>query len=377
MIRSLKIRLYPTKEQERLMWQHIGSCRYIWNHMLDVQQKRYEKGEKCLSAFDIINLLKPLKNDGEHEWLYEVSNSSLQIICRDLHKAYDSFFKKNSSVPKFKSRKRSKSNFPIRETIYFSDSVATIEKLGKVRYKTDYAIPLGKGYKFTNPRISNVNGKWILSFGIECENQAPKLTDKCMGIDLGVKDLAVVEFNGEPIVFHNINKSKRMRHLKRRLKHLQRDISRKYETNRKGDRYIKTKNIERQEGNLRKLCSRITNIRTNYIHQTTHKLVSMLPKRIVMEDLNIQGMMKNQHLSKAIQEQCLHEFIRQIQYKCEWNGIEFVQADRFYSSSKTCSRCENIKRNLRLRDRTYTCDECGLVIDRDYNAAINLSRYIA
>ena len=377
MIKSYKIRIYPTKEQEASIWQHIGSCRYIWNYMLAYQQELYERGERHLSAFSMINLLKPLKNDGEHEWLYEVSNSSLQRICQDLASAYERFFKKASGLPKFKSRKRSKPAYPVREAIWFSEKYVTVEKVGKVRYRTDFTLPLGRGHKFSNPRISYVNGKWLLSFGIECESQAPILTDKNMGIDLGVKDLAIAEYNGEQIVFHNINKSCRMRTLDKKLKHLQRSISRKYEANRKGNRYTRTRNIERDENKLRKLHARITNIRTNYIHQCTHKLISLLPRRVVMEDLNVQGMMKNRHLSKAVQEQCFYEFRRQMQYKCEWNGIELVLADRFYPSSKTCSCCGNIKRDLKLSDRVYKCDVCGAVIDRDYNAAINLSRYVA
>lgn len=378
MIKSFKIRIYPTREQEAHMWQHIGSCRYVWNYMLSYQQELYERGEKHLSAFSMINLLKPLKNDGEHEWLYEVSNTSLQRICQDLAVAYDRFFKKVSDFPKFKSRKKSKAAYPVREDrMWFSEDQVTIQKIGKVKYRTDYDLPLGIGHKFSNPRISYVNGKWMLSFGIECENQAPILTDKNMGIDLGVKDLAIAEYDGEQIVFHNINKSRKMRMLNKKLTHLQRSISRKYESNRKGNRYIKTRNIERDESKLRKIYTHIANIRKNYIHQCTHSLISLLPKRVVMEDLNVQGMMKNKHLSKAVQEQCFYEFRRQMQYKCEWNGIELVLADRFYPSSKACSCCGNVKRDLKLSDRVYKCDVCGTVIDRDYNAAINLSRYVA
>ncbi len=375
MIKSYKIRLYPTKEQEASMWRHIGCCRYIWNYMLAYQQKLYEQGEKRLSAFSMTNLLKPLKNDGEHGWLYEVSNTSLKTTCSDLDKACQSFFKKKSGFPKFKSRKRSKPNFPVRETIWFTDKVVTIEKLCKIRYKTDFKLPFGRGCKFSNPRISNVNGKWMLSFGMECENQAPELTDISMGIDVGIKDLAIAEFGGEKIVFHNINKSLKVKLLQKKIKHIQRTVSRKYENNKVGNRFVKTNNIMKEEAKIRKLYAHITNIRINYIHQATHTLVSKLPARVVMEDLNIRGMMKNRHLSRAIQEQCLSEFLRQMKYKCEWNGIEFIQADRFYPSSKTCSCCGEIKSDLKLSDRTYVCKSCGLVIDRDYNAAINLSRY--
>ena len=379
MIKSYKIRLYPTKEQEALMWKHIGACRYIWNYMLAYQEEQYANGEKHLSAFDMIKLLTPLKKDGEHEWLCEVSNASLGVVCRDLDKAYKGFFKKIARFPKFKSRKRSKKTYPVKDDrIYFINSkLMHIEKVGKIKYKTDFDLPQGRGHKFTNPRISNVNGKWMLSFGMECENQAPVLTDISMGIDLGVKDLAIAEFNGTKITYRNINKTSKMKRLERQMRHLKRSISRKYEQNRKGNTFVKTNNIMRSEERLKKMYARMTNIRTNYIHQTTHDLVSLLPKRVVMEDLNVIGMMKNRHLSKAIQEQCFAEFIRQMQYKCEWNGIEFVQVDRFYPSSKTCSCCGAIKHDLRLRDRVYVCAECGAEIDRDYNAAINLSRYVA
>lgn len=379
MIKSYKIRLYPTKEQEALMWKHIGACRYIWNYMLAYQQEQYVNGEKHLSAFDMIKLLTPLKKDGEHEWLCEVSNASLGVVCRDLDKAYKGFFKKIARFPKFKSRKRSKKTYPVKDDrIYFINSkLMHIEKVGKIKYKTDFDLPQGRGHKFTNPRISNVNGKWILSFGMECESQAPVLTDISMGIDLGVKDLAIAEFNGTKITYRNINKTSKMKRLEKQRRHLERSISRKYEQNRRGNTFVKTNNIMRSEERLKKMYARMTNIRTNYIHQTTHDLVSLLPKRVVMEDLNVTVMMKNRHLSKAIQEQCFGEFIRQMQYKCEWNRIEFVQVGRFYPSSKTCSCCGAIKRDLRLRDRVYVCAECGAEIDRDYNAAINLSRYVA
>lgn len=378
MIKSFKIRLYPSREQEQLMQKHIGACRFIQNYMIDHQQEMHALGGKHLSAFGMINLLKPLKNDGEHEQLYDVSNATLQHVCRDLDKAYSGFFKKTSGFPKFKSRKKSKPAFPVRDDrLCFDGKFVKVEKLGKVQYKTDFDIPVGRGQKFSNPRISYACGKWMLSFGVECENQAFELSDKSMGIDLGIKDLAIVAYGEEKIAFHNINKSKRMRSLNKRLKHLQRTISRKYEANRSGSRYNKTKNIEKSEERLRKMHARISNIRNNYIHQCTHSLVSLLPYRVVMEDLNVRGMMKNKHLSKAIQEQCFYEFIRQMKYKCEWRGIEFIQANKFYPSSKTCSCCGCLKSDLKLKDRTYICSECGFVIDRDYNAAINLMRYVA
>lgn len=380
MIKSFKIRLYPTQDQEQLMWKHIGCCRYIWNYMLALQKQRYENGEKYLSAFDMCNQLKPLKTDGEHSWLYDVSNTSLVTICRDLDKAYKEFFRKTRGYPKFKSRKRDKLSFPVRHgyKIYFFDGhFVQIEKLGRVRYRTDFEFAYGRNVlNFLNPRISNKNGKWLLTFGLECEHQASELTSEPLGIDLGVKDLAIAAFNGQHMVFHNINKSKRMRDLTKKERRLQRSISRKYEASRKrAGRYEKTKNIMREETELSRIRARKANIRYNYIHQITHTFVSLLPVRVVMEDLNVQGMMKNRHLSKAIQEQNFYEFMRQMEYKCAWRGIPFGKVPRFYPSSKTCSACGCIKKDLRLSERTFVCPECGCTIDRDYNAALNLSRY--
>lgn len=376
MYKSFKIRLYPTKEQEQKMWRHIGSCRYIWNYMYDLQQQRYENGESFLQRFDMIRALKPLKDTPENKWLYDVSNTSLQIICSDLYQAYEKFFKGINKHPLRKNKKTSKPSFPTRpDHTWFNGKQVHIEKVGNVKYKSDDNPPIGYNNKFINPRVSYRNGKWILSFTRECENQAPILTDKPMGIDLGIKETMTVAFGNETIVYHNINKSKTIRRLEKRRKFIERSISRKYEVNKQGNKYIKTRNIERLENTHRKIHTRITNIRSNYIHQCTHELVLLCPCKVVMEDLNVQGMLKNKHLSKAISEQCFFEIIHRMKYKCEWNNIPFYQANRFYPSSKTCSCCGCIKSDLKLSDRTYVCKECGLVIDRDLNAAINLQRY--
>lgn len=372
-MKTYKIRLFPTEEQEALMWKHIGCCRFIWNWGLDIQQKEYAENGKKLSCFDLIKRLTPLKKEEKYTWLNEVSNASLQTTLRDLDKAYSSFFR-GAGFPKFKSRKKAKPNYPvITGKTYLTEESATIPKLGKVRYQTNYNIPLGKEVKLFNPRISYVNKKWILTVGFDCENQAVELTDKSMGIDLGVKDLCNVAFGDENIVVKSINKTFVMKRKQKKLKRLQRKVSRKYLQN---GSYDKSANILKLEEQIRELQYHISMIRQNHIHQTTHRLVALRPKRVVMEDLNVLGMMKNKHLSKAIQEQCFHEFIRQVKYKCKWSGIEFTQVDKFYPSSKTCSRCGTVKKDLKLSDRTYVCPECGLVTDRDYNAAINLMKYV-
>ena len=377
MIRTLKIRLLPTPEQEQMFWNHIGAVRFIYNYMLAEQKRRYEAGEKHMSAFDMCRVISLLKQRDEFAWLKDISIGTLQRICADVAAAYANFFSKRAGFPRFKSRKRSKPSFPAKDgvgALWFSETHVQIQKIGKVAYQTNYDIPLGRECKFSNPRVQFVkaSGKWILTVGIERESQAPVLTDKPMGIDVGVKDLAIVAFGDERFVFHNINKSKRVRTLERKQRHIQRAISRKYCTN---GNYNKTRQVQKYERILRDIQFRLANIRSDYTHKTTHALVSMLPQTVVMEDLNVSGMMKNRHLAKAIQNQCLYEFIRQMQYKCEERGIEFVQVSRFYPSSKTCSNCGAIKRDLKLSERMFVCPECGLRIDRDYNAALNLMRY--
>jgi putative transposase len=354
------------------MYKHVGAVRWIYNRFLDLQIKRYKDGEKYLSAYDMNNLLTEIKREPDKTWLNEISRQALCIKLSDLDQAYKRFFKEKKGFPRFKSKKRTKPSFPIRPSVYFWNGVATIEKIGKVRYKTSYSLPQGRGNKFFNPRIAFVDGKWILTVVVEFENQEQPLTDKAMGVDLGIKDFAVVSCGVSKTVFHNINKSRRVKCLNGKLKHLQRSVSRKYRVN---GNYQKSGNIMETENLIRKVYNKLSNIKRDYIHQVTHKLVLMLPFRITVEDLNVLGMMKNRHLSRLIQEQNFSEFLRQIEYKSAWNGIELVKADRFYPSSKICSGCGNVKKDLKLNDRTYVCPVCGLIIDRDYNAAINLERY--
>jgi putative transposase len=278
--------------------------------------------------------------------------------------------------PKFKSKKHQDFRFPVRcdtNNTYFVNHCVQLEKIGRVPYQTNHILPEGRGNgKIYDPRIKYINKKWIFSFSMECDKQAYKLTDKSLGIDLGLTKLAVASFGGEEIVFHNINKSKRVRTLERKKAHIHRIMSRKYRVN---GNHEKTKNVLKYENLYRSIEAKLANIRNNYTHQTTHKLVSLLPYRVVMEDLKIKSMLKNRHVSKAIRDQTWGYFIRQMKYKCEDYGIKFMQVPVFYPSSKTCSRCGHVKKDFKWGESVYKCKECGLVIDRDYNAAINLERY--
>lgn len=376
MYKGFKIRIYPTKEQESILNKHIGACRFIYNYMLDLQNKTYENGGKYISYLNICKLLTQLKRNEEYLWLNDISHHSLQLSCKLLDKMFKLFFDKKTKYPKFKAKHKTKLKFPVSADKFYvkDDNYIQIPKCGRVKYKTDFNFVKGrKKCKYYNIHIENNNGKWLLSFSLEYENQVQELNDFSMGIDLGIKELAVVSCNNETLVFHNINKSKKMRDIDKKIRELQRSMSRKFRTNGKQH----SNNYEKERLKLRKLYARQTGIRDNYIHQTTRKLVNMKPKKVVMEDLNVSAMIRNKHLSKHIRQQKFRTFINIMHYKCDKMGIEFIQADRFYPSSKTCSCCGNIKKDLKLSNRTYKCECCGLEIDRDLNAARNLEKYIA
>ena len=225
--------------------------------------------------------------------------------------------------------------------------------------------------KYSNPRFTYDGLHWYVSVGIEMADNPNLPLNEGIGIDLGIKTLAVYS-NGNS--YRNINKTQRVRKIEKRKRRLQRSVSRRYEKNKKGVRYCKTRNIIKREKDLLKVIKRLTNIRQNHLHQTTSDIVKRKPSFICMEDLNVRGMMKNKHLSKAIQEQSFYEFKRQFEYKSAWNNISVIIADRFFPSSKLCSACGHIKRDLKLSDRTYQCD-CGNIIDRDFQASLNLKAY--
>ena len=349
--------------------------------MLETQIKRFENKEKYLKYFEMNKLITGLKK--EHLWLAEVSTQSLQLVCKDLDQAYQRLFKDVSKRPKFKSKRKAKPSFPVRNerrTFYFKDGLVKIPVVGKLKYKADQPnLDLEKVTAFHNVRISFVNDKWILSFSIEHENQVLKEEEKhgSIGVDLGVGRLAVVAHEGIKREYININKTKTVRNLNRKLVHVQRILSRKYEAAKKNGKDTKQKSnsMLKYEALLKRIYHRIACIRLNQRHQITRELVDLHPERIVVEDLNVKGMMKNRHLAKSIGEMGFYDFIRILEYKCNELGIEFIKANRFYPSSKTCSHCGCIHKGLKLSDRIFVCPDCGFVIDRDYNAAINLMNY--
>lgn len=373
MIKSVKIRLIPTKEQEELMFKSTGIARFTYNWGLAKWNELHNKGKKASKVNIRTEFNNTIKKQEEFKWLKEVSAQVTAYAFEDLNNAFQNFFAGTSDRPRFKNKRKSKKSFFVRyDAIKFYNGKVNLEKIGKVKFKTNYDIPTLPRY--SDPRC-NFDGKyWYLTFGFEQgESQTELNMDLSIGIDLGIKDLAIVNVLDKPI--KNINKTAKVRKLKKRLRRLQRQVSRKYEDNKDGSKFIKTNNIIKLERKIKLIHRKLSNIRNNHIHQATNKIITLRPYRVVMEDLNIKGMMKNRHLSKAIGDQCLYEFIRQMNYKSKFNGIHFIQVDRFFPSSKKCSCCGNIKTDLKLNDRIYKCSYCKLEIDRDKNASYNLGNY--
>lgn len=390
MQRAIRIKQNPTPEQEVLFWKSAGTARWAYNFYLSEKERVYQEylangmsGKKDISGGEVRKYINNILKKTTHRWLSEVGSNVMKQGVRDAEDAYRRYFHGQSGKPRFKSRRRSRISFYVNyESLKRMQGGFHGEKLGFVR--TSQPLPkIARNQKYSNPRISYDGKYWYLSIVYEAKDMPkPELSGKTIGIDLGVKDLAILS---DGRVYRNINKTHEVRRLKKKLKREQRKASRRvlqnikgYDKNRRPIRkrpLRECRNVERQNRKIRLLHRRINNIRTNYLHQTTRAIVKTKPSRIVMETLNVKGMMKNRHLAEAIAAQKLYEFKRQIQYKSEALGIELVEADRFYPSSKTCSHCGYIKRDLKLKDRIYRCPECGLVLDRDYNSAINLANY--
>ena len=382
MIKSIKVMLIPNNKQKTKMFQYVGTSRFAYNWALARQQENYKNGGKFIQDGELRKEFTQLKKGEKYKWLNSISNNVTKQAIKDACESYKRFFKGQSKFPKFKSRKKSKpsfyqdnckikfSNTHVKLEGFTSSKKQNKQKLNWIKLSENNKIPTN--CKYINPRVTFDGINWWISVGIEYENNHEIPTNNGIGIDLGIKDLAICS---DENVYKNINKTKKVKKLEKKRRRLQRQISRKYELNREGRSYKKTSNIIKSEKKLLKSNHKLTNIRHNYIHQTTTEIINRKPMFIVLEDLNVMGMMKNKHLSKAIQQQCFYEFYRQIQYKALWNNIKVIEADRFYPSSKTCSECGSIKKDLKLSDREYVCTECGCVIDRDKNASINLMKY--
>ena len=381
MVKAIKVMLIPNNVQKTKMFQYAGASRFAYNWALAREKESYEKGGKFISDSELRKEFTKLRHSDEYAWLLNISNNVTKQAIKDACTAYKNFFKGLQKFPRFKSKKRSMpkfyqdnvkiqfSNTHVKFEGFSSSRKANKQKMNWVRLAEHGRIPTD--VKYMNPRISFDGLNWWISVCVEFPDCRETLNDDGVGIDLGIKDLAICS---DGTKYKNINKSQKVKKLEKQKRRLQRSISRSYEKNKKGENYCKTNNVIKKEKLLLKRNHRLTNIRKNYLNQTISEIVNRKPRFICIEDLNVSGMMKNRHLSKAVQEQGFFWFRKQLEYRCSDKGIQLIVADRFYPSSKLCSCCGNIKKDLKLSDRVYRC-ACGNMIDRDFQASINLKTY--
>ena len=374
LLKSFKTEINPTEEQKVKIRKTIGTCRFIYNFYLAHNKELHENSERFMSShqFRIWLNNEYIPNHPEYAWIKEAYSKAITQSVNHGQTAFKKFFKHQSGFPKFK--KKGKSDVKM----YFVKNNLkdcrcerhrlNIPSLGWVRIKEKGYIPTTKdGWKIKSGTVSIKAGRYYVSVLVEIPDaKIANNSNDGIGIDLGLKDLAIVS-NGK--TYKNINKSARVKKLEKKLRREQRCLSRKYENLKKGE--STQKNIQKQKLKVQRLYHKIDNIRTDYINKSIAEIVKTKPSYITIEDLNVSGMMKNRHLSKAVASQKFYEFRTKLKAKCDENGIELRVADRWYPSSKICHCCGSIKKDLKLSDRIYRCD-CGYVEDRDFNAALNL-----
>ena len=387
MKRAYKMEINPTDEQKSKIHRTIGVSRFIYNFYIAYNKEIYEREGKFVSGMDFSKWLNNeyIPNNQEMKWIKEVSSKATKQAIMNGDKAFRDFFKKAKGFPRFKKKKNQdvKAYFPKNNKTDWTIERhrVKIPTLGWVRLKEFGYIPTNSIVKSgtvsqkadryyvsilveeTDIKISNSN------IGIKIFNH----NNEGIGIDLGIKDFAICS-NGNK--FKNINKTSTIKKAEKKLKREQRKLSRKYESLKIRNKNIKEgratgQNIQKQIVKVQKLHQRLTNIRTDYINKIVSSIIKQKPSYITIEDLAVSNLMKNKHLSKAIASQKFFEFKTKLMSKCKQNDVELRIVDRFYPSSKTCSQCGKVKKDLKLSDRIYRCD-CGLIIDRDLNASINL-----
>ena len=368
LLKSFKTEINPTEEQKVRIRKTIGTCRFIYNFYLAHNKELHESGKKYMSSsqFRVWLNNEYLPSHPEYSWIKESYSKSVTQAVNNAQTALKRFLNHESGFPNFKKKGRSDvkmyfvRNNP--KDCHCERHRIKIPSLGWVRIKEKGYIPTTKdGYVIKSGHVSIKADRYYVSVLIEIPDKTTTgNSSEGIGIDLGLKDFAIIS-NGK--TYKNINKSAKLRKLERRLIREQRSLSRKYENLKKGE--------STQKRNIQKLHHRIDNIRTDYINKINAEIVKTKPSYITIEDLNVSGMMKNKHLSKAVASQKFYEFKTKLQAKCKENGIELRIVDRWFPSSKTCHCCKHIKKDLKLSDRVFRC-ECGYIEDRDFNAALNL-----
>ena len=377
MKKAYKIEIKPTEEQKVKINQTIGVARFIYNFYIAHNKEIYEKDKRFISGIDFSKWLNNeyIPNNPNMKWIKDVSSKSTKQSIINADKAFRDFFNKTKGFPKFKKKKNQdvKAYFPKNNKTDWTIERhrVKIPTIGFVRLKEFGYIPKNSIVK--SGTVSKKVDRYYVSILVEEDTtKIVNPTKDGIGIDLGIKDFAICSDERK---FKNINKTSTIKKIEKKLKREQRKLSRKYESlkiRKKKEKGEATyKNIQKQIVKVQKLHQKLNNIRTDYINKTVSSIIKQKPSYITIEDLNVKGMMKNKHLAKSVASQKFFEFKTKLICKCKENNIELRVVDRFYPSSKTCSSCGKIKKDLNLKDRIYNCS-CGLSIDRDLNASINL-----
>ena len=375
MLKSFKTEINPTQEQKSRINRTIGTCRYVYNFYLAYNKELHDNGEKFMTGkrFSVWLNNEYIPDHPDKAWIRDAYSKAVKKSIEDGCTAFTRFFKHQSAFPNFKKKGRSDVK------MYFvknnpKDCACErhrikIPTLGWVRLKEKGYIPTTKdGWKIKSGTVSIKADRYYVSVLVEIPDpQAVTNRNDGIGIDLGVKDFAILS-NGK--TYKNINRSARLKKLEKQLRREQRCLSRKYDNLKKGE-VTQRANIQKQKLKVQKLHHKIDSIRTDYINKIIAEIVKTKPSYITIEDLNVSGMMKNRHLSKAVASQKFYGFRSRLKAKCDANGIELRVVDRFYPSSKLCHCCGRIKKDLKISDRIYRC-ACGYVEDRDFNASLNL-----
>ena len=376
--RAYKIEINPTDDQKSKIHQTIGVSRFIYNFYIAHNKEIYEREGKFVSGMDFSKWLNNeyIPNNQDKKWIKEVSSKATKQAIMNGDKAFRDFFKKAKGFPRFKKKKNQdvKAYFPKNNKTDWTleRHRVKIPTLGWVRLKEFGYIPKNSVVK--SGTVSQKADRYYVSILVEeTYIKISNPNNEGLGIDLGIKEFAICS-NGNK--FKNINKTSTVKKIEKKLKREQRKLSRKYESLKIRNKNIKEgratrQNIQKQVVKVQRLHQRLANIRTDYINKTVFSIVKQKPSYVTIEDLAVSNLMKNKHLSKAIASQKFFEFKTKLMSKCKQNNIELRIVDRFYPSSKTCSNCGKIKKDLKLSDRIYKCD-CGFTIDRDLNASINL-----
>ena len=378
MYKALKIELKLTVSQKIKVCQTIGTERFIYNEYIKYNQEQYKLGNKFVSANDFSKYLNNiyLPNNPDKRWIKDVSSKSVKQAMTYGEKAFKRFFKGLSSFPIFKKKGKNelgayfvKNN---KKDFEFYRHKIKIPTLKFVRVKEYGYIP--KNTNIKSGTITKIANRYFLSLIIEVKDivKTENTSTKGLGIDLGIKDTAICS-DGK--IFKNINKTIKVKKLKKKLKREQRKMSRSYEYSKsKKIKLQELKNFNKKKLKVQKIFYRLNCIRDDYNNKMVNEITRVKLKYITIEDLKVSNMIKNRHLSKAIQEQNFYSIRTKLINKCKERNIELRLVDTFYPSSKICSCCGNIKKDLKLNDRNYKCYNCGIEIDRDYNASINLEK---